>query len=337
MSIGWLFFIIFFLSLLLTKVVISTLQKSKLFLDLKEEKKPQKLHVYSVPRGGWISILTSFGLGVVLTKSFLGIKFLISYLPLLVCGIWEDYKRTSYKIRFVFMFLSATLAVILLKSIVWTVGFGYLPSIVAVAFSIFALVGAINAFNIIDGLNGLASGLGIISALTYSVISKQLNLQELALLNLIFIASVLGFFVWNFPKGKIFLGDTGSYFIGFFIGVMSILIAGGYHSEVSPWAAMVVMFYPVWETLFSFWRRIKEGKNPFEPDKKHLHHLLYFYFGKSHFKAVSLILISQAVVDLLAVIFKSETYILIGLFIFFALLYILVYKILEIKLRFNNP
>jgi UDP-N-acetylmuramyl pentapeptide phosphotransferase/UDP-N-acetylglucosamine-1-phosphate transferase len=235
------------------------------------------------------------------------------------------------------MFLSAILAVVLLKSIVWTVGFGYLPPLVAVAFSIFALVGAINAFNIIDGLNGLASGLGIISALTYFVISKQLNLQEVALLNLIFIASVLGFFVWNFPKGKIFLGDTGSYFIGFFIGVMSILIAGGYHSQVSPWVAMLVMFYPVWETLFSFWRRIKEGKNPFEPDKKHLHHLLYFYFGKSHFKAVSLILISQAVADLLVIKFKSETYILIGLFILFALLYILVYKILEKKLRLDNP
>ncbi len=328
-----LFVLVFTISVFFTGLIISFLKRKHLFLDLKEEKKPQKLHTYSVPRGGWISILTSFGLGIVFTKSLLGVKFLISYLPLLGCGILEDYKRTSYKIRFFFMFLSATLAVILLKSIVWTIGFGYLPPFVAVAFSIFALVGATNAFNIIDGLNGLSSGLGILSALTYYVISEQLNLRDMALLNLIFIASVLGFFVWNFPKGKIFLGDTGSYFIGFFIGVMSILIAGGYHNQVSPWVPMLVMFYPVWETLYSFWRRVRESKNPFTPDKKHLHHLLYFYLGKSHFKAVSLILIVQAVADLFALTFKSETFILIGLFILFGLLYILVYKTLENRLK----
>ncbi len=327
------FIIVFLISLSLTGLIIPFLNKKRLFLDRKEESKPQKVHKKSVPRGGWISILTSFGIGLFLTKSLIGIKFIAAYLPLLVSGIIEDHKRTSYKIRFIFMFFSALLAILFLKSIVWTIGFGNLPIIVAVVFSIIALIGAVNAFNIVDGLNGLASGLGILSGITYYAISEQLGLNEYASLNAIFVAALLGFFVWNFPFGKIFLGDTGSYFVGFFVGVMSILIAGGYHEGISPWVAMLIMFYPVWETLFSFWRRLRKGKNPFEPDKEHFHHLLFYFFKKSHFKTVSVILIFQGLVDFSVILLKEETLLLILEFFTLATLYIFAYKTLSEKVN----
>jgi UDP-N-acetylmuramyl pentapeptide phosphotransferase/UDP-N-acetylglucosamine-1-phosphate transferase len=89
------------------------------------------------------------------------------------------------------------------------------------------------------------------------------------------IGALLGFLVWNYPKGKIFLGDGGAYLLGFWLAEISVLLIVR-HPEVSPWFPMLLLVYPIFETLFSVYRRkILEGLSPGRPDRLHMHQVIY--------------------------------------------------------------
>jgi UDP-GlcNAc:undecaprenyl-phosphate GlcNAc-1-phosphate transferase len=87
-------------------------------------------------------------------------------------------------------------------------------------------------------------------------------------------AATLGFLIWNFPRGMLFAGDGGAYFLGFAIAELAVLLVHR-NSEVSPWFALLVLWYPVWETLYSMYRRKRRGHSPADPDGLHLHTLVY--------------------------------------------------------------
>lgn len=106
-------------------------------------------------------------------------------------------------------------------------------------------------------------------------VAFKVNDTFLLFLSIVIIAAVLGFFIWNYPRGLIFLGDAGAYIIGFFISVISILLVARHH-QVSPWFPMLLLIYPVWETLFSIYRRkFKKGYPLTKADILHFHSLVY--------------------------------------------------------------
>jgi UDP-N-acetylmuramyl pentapeptide phosphotransferase/UDP-N-acetylglucosamine-1-phosphate transferase len=153
--------------------------------------------------------------------------------------------------------------------------------LVAILFSILSITGLANAYNIIDGFNGLASMIGIITLTGLAYVSLRVNDPELMFLSLIMLATVAGFFIWNYPAGLIFLGDGGAYLIGFWIALISILLVNR-HQEISPWFAFLINGYPIIETLFTIYRRkIHQNKNPGQPDGMHFHTLLYRRVFKS--------------------------------------------------------
>jgi UDP-N-acetylmuramyl pentapeptide phosphotransferase/UDP-N-acetylglucosamine-1-phosphate transferase len=312
-------------------ILIFFTKKTGFFLD--KPKEDRKVHKTATPRIGGLAIFSGISIDYLLLKNPLLFKFIAIPSPLIFIAIVEDLKELSPYLRFVFMFLTAILAIVYLDAVVYNLGFIHLPYPVAILFSIVAIVGAINAFNIVDGLNGLVGGLSILILVAYAYLFHITGRSELAEVSLILAAAVLGFFVLNFPKGLIFLGDTGSYYLGFSIAVLSILLAGAKHTAVSPWVPMVAMFYPVWETLFSIYRRLKEGKNPLHPDKEHLHFLLYRFFNNSHAKATLTILGAQAVLLFLAVLFYKNTPFLIFLFLLAVACYIAAYKTLKRELN----
>jgi UDP-N-acetylmuramyl pentapeptide phosphotransferase/UDP-N-acetylglucosamine-1-phosphate transferase len=117
-------------------------------------------------------------------------------------------------------------------------------------FTVFAITGLTNAYNIIDGLNGLASMVGVITLLALGYISYETGDRSLLYLSGAMIAAILGFFIWNYPKGSIFLGDGGAYLIGFWIASLSVLIVSR-HQEISPWFAVLANIYPIVETIFT--------------------------------------------------------------------------------------
>ena len=146
---------------------------------------------------------------------------------------------------------------------------------VAYLFTIFAVLGVTNAYNIIDGFHGLSSMIGMMTLLALGLVSLEVQDSQIAFLSFSMLAATLGFFIFNFPKGLIFLGDGGAYLIGFWIAVLSVMICSN-HQEISPWFALLVNAYPICETIFSIYRRkLQKRKNAGHPDGIHLHSRIF--------------------------------------------------------------
>lgn len=249
---------------------------------------PQKFHTHAVPRIGGIGIALSIFITSLIAFFFFSLERGVILLQLIACalpcflvGLAEDLtKRVSIKIRLITTTTSAFLASYLFN--IWinqiqVIGFDYMLAItwISVFFTLLAITGLVNAYNIIDGFNGLASMVAIISFLAIGFIAFKVNDLLLASICLIIVGSIGGFFTWNYPRGLIFLGDGGAYLIGFLIATISILLVKR-NPPVSPWFPLLVNAYPIFETLFTIWRRrIHQGKNPGLPDGAHFHSLIY--------------------------------------------------------------
>ena len=132
-----------------------------------------------------------------------------------------------------------------------------------------------NATNIIDDYNGLAAGHAVIVLAAMAWVSALVGDDFLFTSALAMIGALLGFLVWNYPKGKIFLGDGGAYLLGFWLAEISVLLVVR-HPEVSPWFPMLLLVYPIFETLFSMYRRkFVQGQSPGQPDRMHMHQVIY--------------------------------------------------------------
>jgi UDP-N-acetylmuramyl pentapeptide phosphotransferase/UDP-N-acetylglucosamine-1-phosphate transferase len=116
---------------------------------------------------------------------------------------------------------------------------------------------------------------GIITLLAIAYISFEVSDPLIMHLSLVMVASILGIFIYNYPRGLIFLGDGGAYLIGFWIASLSIMLTHR-HQEISPWFALLINAYPTFETLFTIYRRkIHQGKSPGQPDGIHFHTLIH--------------------------------------------------------------
>ncbi len=250
---------------------------------------PQKFHTQVVSRVGGIGIF----LALVATSIFALIFFKLQLgalllqliacaLPCFLIGLLEDItKKIGVKTRLIVIAISAGLAGHFCNSWISNLHMPIINdllmiSFVSMAFTIIAITGLANAYNIIDGFNGLASMVAMISLLAISYIAfNKVNDPILASACLIMTGAIGGFFIWNYPRGLIFLGDGGAYLIGFFIAILSILLVKR-NPTVSPWFALLVNAYPIFETLFTIWRRrVHQGKNPGLPDGAHFHSLIY--------------------------------------------------------------
>jgi UDP-GlcNAc:undecaprenyl-phosphate/decaprenyl-phosphate GlcNAc-1-phosphate transferase len=248
---------------------------------------PQKVHSHSVPRVGGVVVFLS--LTVVAMLSYFGKEIyshelgclLMSATPVFILGFLEDLtKAISVTKRFLGAVASSAIAIYLFDTLITRVDlliFDQILSIkpIAIFFTCIAVAGLSNAFNIIDGFNGLASMVAIISLMAIAYVGIKVGDLIVVNLALIMSLSIAGFFVWNYPRGLIFLGDGGAYLIGFCIAIISILLVTR-NGAVSPWFALLVNGYPIFETLFTIWRRLFfQGRNPGLPDGAHFHTLIY--------------------------------------------------------------
>ncbi len=249
---------------------------------------PQKFHKHAVPRIGgtviFFAILVTSVIAAVffaLERGYLLLQLIACALPTFCIGLTEDLtKKIGVKTRLIATLASAGLVAYFLN--IWITQI-QVPSIdqllgitaVSVLFTLVAITGLTNAYNIIDGFNGLASMVAMISLLAIGYIAFKVNDPVLASTCLIVMGAIGGFFVWNYPRGLIFLGDGGAYLIGFLMAALSILLVKR-NPTVSPWFALLVNAYPIFETLFTIWRRrVHQGKNPGLPDGAHFHSLIY--------------------------------------------------------------
>jgi UDP-N-acetylmuramyl pentapeptide phosphotransferase/UDP-N-acetylglucosamine-1-phosphate transferase len=249
---------------------------------------PQKFHATPVPRIGGVGIVLGIVAGVgalwfhVPGEARVAVVLLACGVPAFGAGVVEDLtKRVSPRVRLIFTAVSAALASVLLEASIrhtaipgldWVVG---MP-LGALLVTVFAVVGVANSVNIIDGFNGLASMCVVIMLGALAYVGFQVQDALVGTLALAGIGAVLGFFVWNFPAGLIFLGDGGAYFLGFFVAELAILLLARHPGAVSPLFPLLVCIYPVFETVFSIYRRrFLRAVPPSMPDGIHLHSLIY--------------------------------------------------------------
>ncbi len=242
----------------------------------------QKFHTAPTPRIGGIPIV--LGLLVAWSQTTAEVQtvltpILIAGLPAFVFGVAEDLtKRVGVTQRLLATMASGVLAwwltgQSLSRVDVWGVDWFMGFTAVSVVFTAFAVGGVANSINIIDGFNGLASTASTLAFLGYAAMAWQLGDPTLAGVAFILAACVWGFFWVNWPLGKLFLGDGGSYFIGFALAWLAVLMIER-NSTVSAFAVLTVCVHPVTEVLFSIYRRKIKKMHPGQPDRMHFHSLV---------------------------------------------------------------
>ena len=143
-----------------------------------------------------------------------------------------------------------------------------------VAMAVFAVAGLPHAFNLIDGYNGLAGLVALICCLALGYVSLLVGDRQLAAVAVVLAGATMGFLLWNYPRGLIFAGDGGAYMWGTVIAILSVQLVQR-HGQVSPWFPALLLIYPVWETIFSIYRKLARGQSPGVADALHFHQLIY--------------------------------------------------------------
>ena len=287
-----------------------------------DEAAVQSAHSGFVPRVGGLAIyiailvlipLLSFGfipLSVVFDLDIERLTLLIlSAAPVFSVGLAEDLGYDmSPKARLVASAVSSLIVILLFK--VWLDSLG-IPGVdtllmfapVGILFTIFATVGVVNAFNLIDGLNGLSSYVTVSVAVSLSIIAFRAGNTQVSFFLVLVVAAVLGFMVLNFPMGKIFLGDGGAYAQGHLLVWSAIILING-AIEVSAFAILLVFFWPVADTCLAIWRRWQSGNPTDRPDRLHFHQLVMRFleirfFGRDK-RAISNPLATLALIPLIS-------------------------------------
>ena len=301
---------LFFVSFILCIIIIVSSGYGFSRRDEVDETAIQSAHSGFVPRVGGLAIyisilvlipLLSFGfipLSVVFDLDAGILTLLIlSAAPVFSVGLAEDLGYDmSPKARLIASSVSSLIAILLFKAWLDSLGIPGVDTLLMFApfgilFTIFATVGVVNAFNLIDGLNGLSSYVTVSVAISLSIIAFQAGNTQISIFLVLVVASVLGFMVLNFPMGKIFLGDGGAYTLGHLL-VWSAIILINDATDVSAFAILLVFFWPVADTGLAIWRRWKLGNPTDRPDRLHFHQLAMRFleirfFGRDRRKFVN--------------------------------------------------
>lgn len=242
----------------------------------------QKMHRQATPRIGGVAIVLGVLAGYLVAqperKAILG-SLLLAGLPAFVFGFAEDVtKKVTVMARLLATMASGVLGWALTGTAITSLDIPgvdvlFASTAFSVAFTAFAVGGVANAVNIVDGFNGLAGGFVFIALSGVALLALGAHDINLALACFSIAAAVVGFWLVNWPWGKLFLGDGGSYFGGFALAWACVLLIERNHA-ITPFAALLVCIHPVTEVLFSIYRRHMHGTDPGQPDRLHLHSLL---------------------------------------------------------------
>ncbi len=321
-------------------------------LGLKTYQAVQRIHLNETPRLGGLIFILSLASFVAFSNTNESIQLfkliLICLIPIIVIGIKEDlFHNVEPAIR-----LLALLFVGWLFRAQFTGPLPVLTDIPLIGkllllqggisiFYILSMTAVANGMNLIDGVNGLcgAVALSILSALLF----LSYKTSDVVMLATIFsvMLILMPFLIFNYPHGKIFLGDLGAYILGL-IGSMLTIILFGRHSEISPWGAVLILIYPVTEVVFSLLRRMLKGVSIYHADTAHLHlKLFHFFRPQPPYKKLANALVTPTLsglwlFPLLAItwVYQKPLFIWIAIILFvmlYGLLYVLIPKVQKKK------
>ncbi|MBU5355360.1 undecaprenyl/decaprenyl-phosphate alpha-N-acetylglucosaminyl 1-phosphate transferase [Paenibacillus barcinonensis] len=280
----------------------------------------RKVHTRIMPRLGGLGIYLAFIITVAALLPFVSSwfttrdmsfvsAFLIGGTIIVLIGALDDRFELSAKVKLLGQIVAASVVVfgfnirVDFVNIPFQDAYSSLETWVSIPLTILWIVGVTNAINLIDGLDGLAAGVSGIAIGTIAVMSFLMGNTMIALMCLVLLGSIIGFLFFNFHPAKIFMGDTGSLFLGFSLAMLSML---GFKqiAVVSFITPLIIIGVPLSDTLFAIIRRAVQRKPIFSPDKGHLHHCLR-ELGFSHRQTVLIIYGIAAFFGVLAIIQSS--------------------------------
>ena len=267
----------------------------------------RKVHTRIMPRMGGLAIYVSFFVVLFLshsmTQELLGL--FLGGTVLIIVGIIDDMKDIPAKVKLCGQIVAACIVVAfgVRVNFMTNIFYGdmFFLSVFSIPVTIIWIVAIINAVNLIDGLDGLAAGISVIAAATMAIAGYASGQTEMASMAMILIGATLGFLRYNFHPAKIFMGDTGSMFLGYNLAVFAVLGVAKSFTMLSLVTPILVLAIPILDTLFAIIRRKMNHKPIFKPDKHHLHHCLLNY-GFSHRNTVLIIYAVSAVLALCGLI-----------------------------------
>jgi len=267
-----------------------------------QTKSTRKVHARPVPRLGGIAIVVAFftpltALFVVdsgVGRQFLANRDLVISLflgggAIALLGIYDDFRGCGARLKFTVQFAVAFGlwgVGLRIESITWPFGAPIQLGILSLPFTLLWIVGVVNAVNLIDGLDGLAGGVAIFAAGTNLVLALARGDVLMALCMAALAGAVLGFLLWNFNPATIFMGDTGSMFLGYVLAAVSIKTSTKSGTAVAMVVPIIALGLPIMDTLLAMFRRAFLGRRMFDADRDHIHHRLMTRMNLSHRDAV---------------------------------------------------
>ena len=305
----------FLIALILTPVVKSLAVKMGAVDDPSHDKDPERrMHSRPIPRMGGLAIVFGFLLSVLvflpMTAQLRGM--LLGAVIIVVLGIFDDICDLPAKLKLVVQIAAALIAAlsgnvitdlsnpnIFSSNPYWHLGW------LSVPVTVLWIVAMTNAVNLIDGLDGLACGVSCISSLTLLVIALLLGEPQVAVLVAALAGGCLGFLPYNLNPAKIFMGDTGSTFLGYILACISIQGLFKMYTLISFVVPFLLFGLPIFDTCFAFIRRIAHGQSPMHADRSHVHHRL-IDMGFSQKQAVAVLYVITAILGLSAVVLTTS-------------------------------
>lgn len=277
-------------------------------------KDERRMHKRPIARMGGLAIFLGFIVSVILffplTISMRGV--LIGGGIILVLGIFDDIYTLPAIPKFLVQIAAALVAVLHGNKILflsnpnifsdnpyWVLGYLSIPV------TVIWIVAITNAVNLIDGLDGLAVGIATISSLTMLIITMLVSNGVVAVPMAALAGACLGFMPYNLNPAKIFMGDTGSTFLGFILATMSIQGFFKFHAIISFAVPFLLLGLPIFDTCFAILRRVSKGQNPMSPDRSHVHHKL-IDLGMNQKQAVAILYVISAILGLSAVVLTTS-------------------------------
>ena len=274
----------------------------------------RRMHKHPIPRMGGLAIFFGFILSVLvflpLTEELRGM--LLGGVIIVILGILDDIYALPAKPKFLVQIVAALVAVyagneieflsnpnIFSSEPFWDLG------ILSVPISVLWIVAITNAVNLIDGLDGLACGVSTISSMTLLVIALIVSEPEVTVLMAALAGACIGFLPYNLNPAKIFMGDTGSTFLGFILATVSIQGLFKFHMIISFAVPFLMLGLPIFDTCFAILRRISKGQSPMAPDRGHIHHRL-IDMGFTQKQAVAVLYVISAILGLSAVVLTTN-------------------------------
>ena len=238
------------------------------------------IHAYPTPKFGGIAIALSvlFISPFVISQDRLIGSYLLSSAIMLLLGIIDDIRGSSWAVKLGFSLAATSVLIfggdVYVRSLGDLFGLGEIHlGIWGIPFTYFAVFGVTNAINLIDGLDGLACGMSSIAFLTFAIFASVNGNETVFYLSIANLGATLGLIRYNYPKARIFMGDSGSLFLGFSLSVSAILLTQG-GGTMKPMVPVLILGIPIFDTVRVMLFRVLNKRHPFRGDKTHLHHLM---------------------------------------------------------------